>query len=75
MYRGGVVVNEFDGLLYNIRQLLDMMVTSRKIGGRMHTAMPNSPHFIVSSLMLFRFMCHLNGTRRSVATYMYDSVW
>lgn len=75
MYRGGIVVNEFDGLLYNIRQSLAMMVTSRKIGGCMHTAILNKPHFIVSSLMLFRFMCHLNGTKRSVATYMYDSVW
>lgn len=74
MYRGGIVVDKLDGLLYNIRRMLAMMVAPLIIGSCMHTAILKSPHFIVSSLMLFRFICHLNGVKRSVATYMYDSV-
>lgn len=36
--------------------------------------MPFKPHLIVSGAKLLRFICHVKGTNRSVAMYMYVSV-
>lgn len=38
------------------------------------TAMPFNPHLTVSGARPFRFICHVKGTNRSVAMYMYVSV-
>lgn len=40
-----------------------------------HTATVNSPHFDVSSPRLFLLADHSSGITRSVATYMYVSVF
>jgi len=40
-----------------------------------HTAIVKSPHLDVSTLKLFRRAGHSNGVTRSVATYMYVSVY
>jgi hypothetical protein len=61
--RGGFIVDEFHGAL---SQAISPVCRWPKSKG-LHTAILYRPHFAVSGLMLFRFTCHLSGTRRSVA--------
>lgn len=56
-------------------QLFHKSSPSYRLSLGCHTAMLYRPHFSVSWLRLFLLTCQRSGTNRSVAMYMYVSVW